>query len=423
MDFNYDINFIVGINGTGKTTALRLIHAALTVNVRELLLITFREMRILFEKDARMNMLTITKKQEAIEFRINTSDDVAIIRSYEKDEVEQYSKMGKMDEIAAEARFRFLREKNTVSEFMSSIPEPIFIGLERRLKTQDMEYDDDFRASMPRMGRHVPSQSRHSIGLEGIDNARQLIKNEYRKYRRHSDSSNESLLNVIVRSTFQYMELDDTVAPQNKDQRYRDYQNIIARRKEIEQVARALGGSNHTQTQIDRFFEKLSNAYVSTDEEQEISLVEWLLNKAQIQRIDAILREMDRNKKNAAAIFAPIAAFIGAANFFFNDSKKHVSIDSLGELLVQRGGETIPLASLSSGERQMLTLLAHVVFMPKRNAGIVIIDEPELSLHLRWQEHLVAQLTELNSKLQFIFATHSPEIVGMRKDKTLRVVR
>jgi predicted ATP-binding protein involved in virulence len=219
------------------------------------------------------------------------------------------------------------------------------------------------------------------------------------------------------------MELDDTVTPQNKDQRYREYQNIIARRKEIEQVARALGGSNHTQTQIDRFFEKLSNAYASTDEEQEIGLVEWLLNKAQIQRIDAILREMERNKKNAAAIFAPIDEFIGAANFFFNDSKKHVNIDSLGELLVQRGGETIPLPSLSSGDRQMLTLLAHVVFMPKRNAGIVIIDEPELSLHLRWQEHLVAKLTELNSKLQFIFATHSPEIVGMRKDKTLRVVR
>ncbi len=79
--------------------------------------------------------------------------------------------------------------------------------------------------------------------------------------------------------------------------------------------------------------------------------------------------------------------------------------------------------SLSSGERQLLTLLAHVTFMPRINAGIIIIDEPELSLHLRWQETLVGQLTRLNSSIQFLFATHSPEIIGENKKNALRVNR
>ena len=422
MDFNTDLNFIVGINGTGKTTVLRLIQATLTVNVQELLLISFHSIRIAFEKDARIVNLLVQKTREVIEFRLLDKQDFAVLRAYEKDELEQYSKTGRMDEMADEARFRFLREKNSVSELMSSIPEPIFIGLERRLKAHDPEFDEDvYRYQMAR-ARATNVPPRNLPGPEGIENARRLIKNEYKKFRRHSDSSNDSLLNVIVRSTFQYIELDDSLADR-KINRYRDYQNIIARRREIEQVAKALGGSFNTQAQIDKFFEKLKSAYDSTEDQQEVGLVEWLLNKAQIQRIDAILKEMDRNKKNAATIFAPIAAFINTANFFFNDSKKDVSVDSVGELLIQRGGETIPIPSLSSGERQMLTLLAHVVFMPKRNAGIVIIDEPELSLHLRWQENLVTKLTELNSNVQFVFATHSPEIVGARKEKTLRVAR
>jgi len=41
-----------------------------------------------------------------------------------------------------------------------------------------------------------------------------------------------------------------------------------------------------------------------------------------------------------------------------------------------------------------------------------MIDEPELSLHVDWQRRLVENMTLLNPSAQYIFATHSPEIMA-----------
>ncbi|WP_128594113.1 AAA family ATPase [Paraburkholderia kirstenboschensis] len=253
IDFNPDLNFLVGINGSGKTTALRLIQAALTVNVRELWTISFREMEIQFEKDAKICTLTISKNKLEIEFRVIELAGVSSIRIYEKDELEQYTKTGKIDEMAEEIRFRFLREKNLISEFMASIPEPMFIGLERRLKTNDELYDEEtFRFHITNGTRVAPARHRNAPGEEGIENARRLIKNEYRKYRRIADAANSSLVNVIVRSTFKYIGIDDSLRA-DKSKRYAEYRNIISRRREIEQVASELGGTSNAKNQIDLF--------------------------------------------------------------------------------------------------------------------------------------------------------------------------
>ena len=51
-----------------------------------------------------------------------------------------------------------------------------------------------------------------------------------------------------------------------------------------------------------------------------------------------------------------------------------------------------------------------------------IVDEPELSLHLEWQLEFVDTLLELNPDIQLIFATHSPEIIGKRRDKAFKLI-
>ena len=43
---------------------------------------------------------------------------------------------------------------------------------------------------------------------------------------------------------------------------------------------------------------------------------------------------------------------------------------------------------------------------------IFIADEPELSLHVLWQEKLLKALRALNENAQLIVATHSPDIVA-----------
>lgn len=54
----------------------------------------------------------------------------------------------------------------------------------------------------------------------------------------------------------------------------------------------------------------------------------------------------------------------------------------------------------------------------KRNV-IFIADEPELSLHVKWQEKLINAIRELNPNAQLIIATHSPDIVADYRNKVI----
>ncbi len=66
--------------------------------------------------------------------------------------------------------------------------------------------------------------------------------------------------------------------------------------------------------------------------------------------------------------------------------------------------------NLSSGEKQFLTLLA-CIFIDNTDRNLVLIDEPELSLNIRWQAELINLLMENAPKTQILLATHSPAIV------------
>ncbi|HCL3974884.1 TPA: ATP-binding protein, partial [Pseudomonas aeruginosa] len=50
---------------------------------------------------------------------------------------------------------------------------------------------------------------------------------------------------------------------------------------------------------------------------------------------------------------------------------------------------------------------------------IYIADEPELSLHVLWQEQLTSAISQLNQNAQIVFATHSPDVVGVHGDKII----
>lgn len=52
------------------------------------------------------------------------------------------------------------------------------------------------------------------------------------------------------------------------------------------------------------------------------------------------------------------------------------------------------------------------VLLYEKHPFVFIADEPELSLHVGWQSELVKSIQNLNSDVQIIFATHSPDIVG-----------
>ncbi len=74
-----------------------------------------------------------------------------------------------------------------------------------------------------------------------------------------------------------------------------------------------------------------------------------------------------------------------------------------------RSGERIGLAALSSGEKHLLRIFVQSLFV---NDSTMMIDEPELSMHVDWQKSLIRSIRVLSSDAQLIFATHSPEIMA-----------
>ena len=97
---------------------------------------------------------------------------------------------------------------------------------------------------------------------------------------------------------------------------------------------------------------------------------------------------------------------------------KRIELDR-EEGLVARSdsGQPLPLRSLSSGEQQELVLHYDLLFRVPSNT-IVLIDEPELSLHVAWQKRFLPDLLEIVrlSNFDALVATHSPFIVGDRTD-------
>lgn len=80
--------------------------------------------------------------------------------------------------------------------------------------------------------------------------------------------------------------------------------------------------------------------------------------------------------------------------------------------------------SLSSGERQLAMLLCTTV-LAGRDSKVFIVDEPELSLGVRWQRQLLHTLLQLakGTPLQFIVATHSVEISTGMPESLVRLKR
>jgi predicted ATP-binding protein involved in virulence len=82
----------------------------------------------------------------------------------------------------------------------------------------------------------------------------------------------------------------------------------------------------------------------------------------------------------------------------------------------------IPLGSLSSGEQHEIVLLYELLFKIEPDT-LVLIDEPEISLHLAWQQQFLGDLVEMAklSAFDVLVATHSPAIIGKRWDLTVEL--
>jgi AAA domain, putative AbiEii toxin, Type IV TA system len=96
---------------------------------------------------------------------------------------------------------------------------------------------------------------------------------------------------------------------------------------------------------------------------------------------------------------------------------KQVEVDKQAGFNIQHKGRIVPLEKLSSGEQHQLVLFFELLFELQLNA-LILIDEPELSLHVSWQKEFISDLRSIIdlSAFDVVLATHSPVLIGAWDD-------
>ena len=84
-------------------------------------------------------------------------------------------------------------------------------------------------------------------------------------------------------------------------------------------------------------------------------------------------------------------------------------------------GEEFDINYLSSGEKQLFLRTLSIKMLEPKNS-IILIDEPELSLHPKWQQRIIEVYKKIGENNQIIVATHSPHILGSVSNKNIFIL-
>lgn len=122
--------------------------------------------------------------------------------------------------------------------------------------------------------------------------------------------------------------------------------------------------------------------------------------------------------KNKYSVFEPLVNQLDIYTDIINNrlSFKKIQIKKdIGLSVVNDKGENIELSQLSSGEQQEIVLFYELIFEASKGCWL-LIDEPEISLHIAWQRMFTHDLIKVSDykKFHIIIATHSPQIIDNR---------
>ncbi|MDY7550649.1 AAA family ATPase [Pseudomonas veronii] len=130
-------------------------------------------------------------------------------------------------------------------------------------------------------------------------------------------------------------------------------------------------------------------------------------------------------KKFQSRIFDEVDKYFDAVNAFLDKEKKELRYEIDPNRRLPKVGLRFPdntwssILVMSSGERQLLTMLYAVTKM--NEDALVLIDEPELSLHIDWQEELLGKMMGQLGGRQIIVCTHSPSIANDYNDYMIEI--
>ncbi|MFS2014823.1 AAA family ATPase [Azospirillum sp. CT11-132] len=419
VKFGPELTFITGINGKGKTTTIRCMLALLQPHIGFLLDTEHKDLRVDFEHDGKTYYIRSERTASTISLRHSYCRDPLVIPLIKRDAFESPMRFReRWEEYVAEVENS--NAKNPVREFIGSLPTPMFLGLERRDETLAM--DDPRR---PRLQRRIRGLVTGNL-YESMNDAKELAERAYRTILAQQKGLADALRQNIVLSAFMHkMKSADETMRSLPSKSY-----ITTLEKNYELVFRTLSSIGIDAKQIDEhvrpFFDNmietvhrlprtknLDRAIANPDQNVQNAVYAWFSMRPQESRINAIIKHVESYNRKRIESFSTIQSFIDTVDSFLADSGKRIKFSAEGYMYVQINEKfRDDVSTLSSGESHVFVILAQLFFNAKNAAAsVLIIDEPELSLHIRWQEIFVDALRTAKPDLQIILSTHSPSII------------
>ncbi|MFX0073394.1 MAG: AAA family ATPase [Candidatus Hermodarchaeota archaeon] len=175
--------------------------------------------------------------------------------------------------------------------------------------------------------------------------------------------------------------------------------------------------------------EELNQLEKKRQQLRDLGLLEKADEDIQIQEIDddskKVLSVYIKDVEDKLSIFDDMAKKIDLLKNIINDHflYKELLIDKQkGFIFKNENDQIIETSDLSSGEQHELVLLYQLLFKVKSNS-LILIDEPEISLHVAWQKEFLNDIQSISKIKNFdiLIATHSPQIINERWDMTVKL--
>lgn len=422
------ITIIHGPNGFGKTAMLRLLNGFFNSRYSVFQSIPFVNFRVEFDNDSSIEIVKIsadsekTKKINQVTFNFYepNAKKVSFTPKSVKDRSEIEFSVDILDEIVPGlSRFgartwRYIPTDETLSleEVMERFED--FLPLKIRKLRGEPEWLESLKSSIyvrliesQRLLNIIPRRSsRLSSGASSMlptvsaysDELAQLMRDKFTEYGVTAQSLDRTFPTRLVKQQ---------PSPDLTDEQLRDQLNELeANRSRLIEVG-LLDKNENSDFQIppqdiDESTKSILSVYVG-DVEKKLSVFNEIASK-----ID-LLRRIVNSK---------FAYSYKEMNF----SKEKGFVFKTLYNLPSSTSETLSPIDLSSGEQHELVLLYELLFKVQPNS-LVLIDEPELSLHVGWQAQFLKDLQEITklADLDVLMATHSPDIIQDRWDLTVEL--
>ncbi len=409
FDFYEDVNFIIGINGSGKTTAVDLIVSALTADYIALDRIDFTKLTIRLKsfESKKKPSITITKistskkpfpsieyaiqlsaSEKPKKFDIDDFDEQMHLRRYSRNYSREYYQ-----------RELFSNETRGITELLDKLISVSWLSVHR---AEYESYDHDEGNYISSVDKKLKEQSNRLVRYFSILNR-----------------EGSELLEAFQKQIF----LSLLFKKSAKGGLFRtvDKIDLGAEKRALEGVFSQFNVPlTDYKKKLDSHFELLAKAKEKLEAPEDKSLnITDIAVLSGVERIETIVEEWDILLAARNKIFEPKDTFLKIINAMMQ--RKTFTINAQNEFdITTQSGKVMEISHLSSGEKQLLIVLSEALLQEKKS-WVYIADEPELSLHVIWQESLVGNLRSINPNAQIIFATHSPDVVSHFNDKVFNM--